>query len=726
MEDTNDQESGKKGTNFNPHTTERGAGALELKGSDENQGAGHPLLLTQNDMVTGKRSVKHTEKYLAHIIPEKRNAFKKTKTEILYLIDESYKMIDDEYVDPEVCRKQRHKVKEKRDSLLSKAEELRNLDASLEMETDCEFISQSLVDVITKLTLIIGNETDRFTSVSQRTRSSKRSSSSISSKRAAAAAEVAALETQAQRKQIEAEAQKQIEKRENELKRELAELKHRFEQTKLESEIAIQKAKIKVYDSEEKDFDDYNEADQKYKISHSQREYVKLNPHAETFFPPNRIDNFDKQSVHRSRTPFRSTHLNRRDTSQKSSCSSCSSNECLAQAIRASRVPLAEPPIFTGNPLEYQDWERAFSMLIENDVPPNEKIHHLKKYLGGSAKEAVSGLFFLNSEDAYRRAREVLKCRFGDPLTISTSFKSKLYSWRRIGDEDNKNFQRYADFLSHCQMAMTEVPGLGHLDSIEEISKMAEKLPKDAFNRWNRITSGYRHQHSHYPTFTELVNFVTKEATYANDPYITVSKAKRISASSPRRPLLPNPDNERKSTFATGINDTTKVQTSAQTQAITCRWCRINHDISSCRQFGAKPISERRQFVRSEKLCFSCLKENHLSSSCTDKKTCRLCQKTHPTSMHINTDISSLQNKGGETGSVYTGTAHTNQANKRDLTSMIIPVFVSAAENTDQEVLVYVYIQTHAYCYQVQCQIQVSKLQFCDFVVWLPSDIYIE
>ena len=76
--------------------------------------------------------------------------------------------------------------------------------------------------------------------------------------------------------------------------------------------------------------------------------------------------------------------------------------EALAASVNANRLPVAEPSVFNGDPLEYPDWKASFYALVESRViPSQEKIHHLKRYLGGPAREAVSGYFLLNSENAY-------------------------------------------------------------------------------------------------------------------------------------------------------------------------------------------------------------------------------------------------------------------------------------------------------------------------------------
>jgi hypothetical protein len=84
--------------------------------------------------------------------------------------------------------------------------------------------------------------------------------------------------------------------------------------------------------------------------------------------------------------------------------------------------------MFTGDPMTYSDWLFSFTSLIENrGIPASERIHYLKRYLGGPAKEAVSGYFMLRSKDAYQCARDVLEKRFGDAF--------KLDMWPKVSSK---------------------------------------------------------------------------------------------------------------------------------------------------------------------------------------------------------------------------------------------------------------------------------------------------
>jgi hypothetical protein len=196
--------------------------------------------------------------------------------------------------------------------------------------------------------------------------------------------------------------------------------------------------------------------------------------------------------------------------------------DALTRAILSSRLPIPEPPIFTGDPLQYQDWLFSFQSLIENKgVPPQERIHFLKRYLGGPAKEAVSGYFMLRSENAYQRARNVLDERFGNSFIVSEAFRSKLDAWSSVHNKDKQGLRKLSDFLLQCQTALEEVNDLNILNDIREIKKITAKLPDWMIHRWNRKTAISKRDKGRYPTLKKFVVFVNEESEIVNDPMLS-------------------------------------------------------------------------------------------------------------------------------------------------------------------------------------------------------------
>ncbi|XP_071850190.1 uncharacterized protein [Apostichopus japonicus] len=160
--------------------------------------------------------------------------------------------------------------------------------------------------------------------------------------------------------------------------------------------------------------------------------------------------------------------------------------EAISTAVNFKNIKAPEPPIFGGDPLQYPDWKISFDGLIEQHVSSADRIHYLKRYSGGAAKEVVNGYFLLKDESAYQKAEDVLEERYGNPYMIAEAFREKLDKWPRIDPKNHEELRRFSDFLLPCSAAMEEMSSLNILNDTREISKLLEKLPSWISTRWKR------------------------------------------------------------------------------------------------------------------------------------------------------------------------------------------------------------------------------------------------
>ncbi|XP_070209774.1 uncharacterized protein [Littorina saxatilis] len=298
-------------------------------------------------------------------------------------------------------------------------------------------------------------------------RSKASTTSTTSSRGVAAAAETAALRVKLEAHRIENEGQEELEQLEFEEKmrrlnaeRKMANLKRKHEAQKVETQLKMEEARLYAFEQETSS-------------STSSRSSCKS---AGSRTMPVRTDNdLTKPNLRAGASVFTpKTH----DENLV---------EALARAITSSRLPIPKPPIFTGDSLQYPDWSFSFTSLIESKgVPPEERIHFLKRYLGGPAKEAVSGFFMLRSKDAYQRARDILEQRFGNSYVISEAFRSKLDAWPKVHNKDKSGLRNLSDFLLQCQAAAAEGKDMKFLHDMREIKKITAKLPDWMVHTWNR------------------------------------------------------------------------------------------------------------------------------------------------------------------------------------------------------------------------------------------------
>ncbi|XP_032364376.1 uncharacterized protein LOC116678740, partial [Etheostoma spectabile] len=367
----------------------------------------------------------------------------------------------------------------------------------------------------------------------------------------------------------------------------------------------------------------------------------------------------------------------------------------LAEAISSNHLPTPEPAVFTGDPLKFKDWRLSFETLIDRkNIPKNEKLYYLRKYLGGSAMKAVEGFFLLGSGAAYDSDWQLLEKRFGDPFIIGKSFRDKLHGWPKISSKNGCELRDFADFLRSCEAAMPHIKSLDVLNDCSESQKILLKLPDWLVSSWNRKAMEARQATSEYPPFKVFVDFLSKEADLACDPISSIQALKSMETEKTRQPQSQTIQAKTLSTNTTQSN-------------ISCVFCkRTGHVLAKCRKFVERTVQDRVKFVQAEKLCFGCLETGHYSKMCDNKGTCEICQKRHPTCLHDDKfkQRSTLpsrddNSKDGTVAKEIAATATTNRVVQEGLntqTSPIVPVWVSSVKQPDQEVLVYALLDTQS------------------------------
>lgn len=55
-----------------------------------------------------------------------------------------------------------------------------------------------------------------------------------------------------------------------------------------------------------------------------------------------------------------------------------------------------------------------------------EKMHYLEWYTSGEVREAINDYLDISFEQAYRDAKDTLRCRFGNIYLIGEAFRDRL------------------------------------------------------------------------------------------------------------------------------------------------------------------------------------------------------------------------------------------------------------------------------------------------------------
>ena len=306
------------------------------------------------------------------------------------------------------------------------------------------------------------------------------------------------------------------------------------------------------------------------------------------------------------------------------------------------RIPVVEPPVFLGEPLRYHDWIQSFTALVERrSVRQEDRLHYLKKYLGGEALEAVEGFLLLDSPDAYQDAKELLQQRYGDSFTLANAYRDKLEAWPKIQGNDPKALRRYSDFLRQCLAAKESISSLSVLDDDRENHKLLTKLPDWLTIRWARKVAEYQEREKSFPNFKQFVAFVKKESDIVCNPITSLQLLRETNSERTGRTLSTEAgrtkEEEPTDTGSDDSETSSPRSPSPEKQSSKrppCDYCQGSHSIGKCFKFRKLPYEQRIVEVRERRLCFNCLRKGHVAVDCTDQASCDMCGKHHSTLLH--------------------------------------------------------------------------------------------
>ena len=300
----------------------------------------------------------------------------------------------------------------------------------------------------------------------------------------------------------------------------------------------------------------------------------------------------------------------------------------LCDQLRLSRLPVPEPGVFTGDPLQFSSWKNAFCTLIAcRSIPEVEQLHYLKRYLGGPARDSVEGFFLLNTSTAFQDAFKLLEARYGNSFVMGNAFRDKLENWPKISSRDYAALRKFSDFLQQCLSGMKTIPSLRFLDDDGETRKLLLKLPDWLIQRWRRIVVDFKDKSGVFPSFAEFAKFIAKESDIANDPVTLLPSYSKSQSDS-------KGDKRVTSHSVQSSKKTGDKKGTSSKMVVRCNFCKQQHANRYCSSLRSKSKAEKRDFAVKNKLCYRCLTPGHVVAKCKVKVKCDNCQSDHATIVH--------------------------------------------------------------------------------------------
>ncbi|XP_068205264.1 uncharacterized protein [Palaemon carinicauda] len=246
------------------------------------------------------------------------------------------------------------------------------------------------------------------------------------------------------------------------------------------------------------------------------------------------------------------------------------------QLAAAMMLPHAEVTKFCGDLLEYASFMLAFNdRIVPHTTSDSNRLYFLNQHLEGKPKSLIAGCMFMNASEGYIEANRLLDKVYGDPYKVSMAYIDKLTKWPQVRGDNSESLQEYALYLVKCNHTMQSLSNMQVLNDSPNLQRVISKLPVYIQNKWLDHVIKLRKQ-------------------------VTVQPSNSVSQYTRK-----------------------------------CQLCSGHHDLEECPQFLHRSVDERREFVKVNRLCFSCLGNNHTSKRCLNRRQCKTCNKRHPTTLHI-------------------------------------------------------------------------------------------
>lgn len=294
-----------------------------------------------------------------------------------------------------------------------------------------------------------------------------------------------------------------------------------------------------------------------------------------------------------------------------------------------------------------------FKSLIHNNdcLDDVQKLHYLKTHLSGEAEVLLRHIPITNGN--YAICWSQLENRYNNKKYLANGILKRFMSQRNVVTETSNALKELLDTSNECLHALKNLGINVENWDIIVIYILCLKLDDESRKQWELKISGNAED---LPTIEQFNSFL--EQRFRALEFLD-SKNQRSSSS--RYVTV-------KSLHAT---------------AATCTWCQDDHKLAYCKKFGSLDVDKRRDFVRTNGLCFNCLGTNHSVFSCRQSTRCHKCKKKHHTILHLE-NVSKSVSYNDKTDQVVQGNDSTGAATSSQSNSTHV---VSCVANNNSQIL---------------------------------------
>ncbi|XP_058839383.1 uncharacterized protein LOC131694882 [Topomyia yanbarensis] len=262
------------------------------------------------------------------------------------------------------------------------------------------------------------------------------------------------------------------------------------------------------------------------------------------------------------------------------------------------KLPELKLPTFGGHLRDWITFRDTFKNLISDNAQLTEidKFTYLRTSLSGKALQEIGSIEL--SAANYSIAWKLLESRYENKKLLVKSHLDALLSIEPMKRESFESLNHVInDFDKHLQMLHKLGENIfGWSTILAHI--LASKLDTTTLRLWET-----EHRSREVPRFTAMLEFLKNHCIV-------------LQSVTPERSSSQQHDPKKTSRAFNSYAGSTQTA---------CPFCgESQHQCFQCKKFKPMKIEERRNAVKTGRLCFNCLSLGHISKSCS-RSSCRLC-----------------------------------------------------------------------------------------------------
>ena len=281
-------------------------------------------------------------------------------------------------------------------------------------------------------------------------------------------------------------------------------------------------------------------------------------------------------------------------------------------------------PSFSGNKSEFSHWNATFTSCVDKtSMTAQFKMLRLESCLAGEALETIKGLGY--SEAAYEAAKARLLRKYGGNRREVQCHLEELLKMKPIQDGNAKELEKFADMLERAVINLQENDRKSDLEVGTLYTMILEKMPEKLLSQYYRWLKEQKKPES----LITLKDWTAEEAEYQMQAAELKHGLKTGSSSF-------KPAERRARVYGTFQTEDRK--RSVEDRKRVCKFCgEEQHALWKCGLFKKKNVKDRWSAAKKLGVCYRCLADGHLGTSCPRSRVCNLngCCDSHHRLLHV-------------------------------------------------------------------------------------------